>query len=258
MSGIFPYFWTMKLLKNIASLLWKMYFGICFVISAIFFYPIILPFLFSEQGKKKSFKLFVAWSWTVRIFAFIRVKKIVDAELPKEPFIITANHTSYLDIFLLPSILPTQRFLYLGKSEILHYPLLKTYFKRLNIPVYRNNAIKSARSFIRARKEMEKGWSLMIFPEGEIPEVEHPKMVPFKDGAFQLAKNAKVPIVPLTFMNNFELFGEPEVFFSKARPGTSYVYIHPFISKEQVMSLSKEELNKQCFDIIASPFRKNQ
>ena len=244
----------MKFVKNVLSLLWKIYFGIYFLISAIFFYPIIFPFLFSEKGKNASFKLFVIWSWVVRILGFYRVKRLTNADLPNEPFIIVANHTSYLDIFLLPSILPKQRFLFLGKSEILQYPLLKTYFKRLNIAVYRDNPMKSARSFIRARKEMKKGWSLMIFPEGGIPDTDHPQMIPFKDGAFQLAKSAKVPIVPITFMNNYELLGEPESFFSNARPGKSLVHIHPFISKEKVVEMSKEELNSLCFDIISSPF----
>ncbi len=247
----------MTFLKNILSLLWKIYFGIYFLASAIIFYPIIFPFLFSEKGKKTSFKIFVTWSWVVRIMGFYPVKRLTNSKLPNEPFIIVANHTSYLDIFLLPSILPKQRFLYLGKSEILQYPLLKTYFKRLNIPVYRDNPMKSARSFIQARKEMKKGWSLMIFPEGEIPDTNLPQMIAFKNGAFQLAKSAKVPIVPITFMNNYELLGEPESFFSNARPGKSYVHIHPFISKKRVDELSKEELNTLCFKIVSAPLGNN-
>ena len=243
----------MIFLKNILSLIWKIYFGVYFLVTAIIFYPIIFPFLFSEKGKRASFKIFVVWSWTVRILGFYPVKRLTDSKLPKEPFIIVANHTSYLDIFLLPSILPKQRFLFLGKSEILQYPLLKTYFKRFNIPVYRDSPMKSARSFIQARKEMKKGWSLMIFPEGEIPDTELPKMIPFKDGAFQLAKSANVPIVPITFMNNYKLLGEPESFYANARPGTSYVHIHPFINKAQVGQLTKEELNTKCFEVVSTP-----
>lgn len=244
----------MIFIRNILSLLWKIYFGIYFLMSVLIFYPIIFPFLFSEKGKRASVKIFVVWSWVVRIFGFYNVKRLTNAELPKEPFIIVANHTSYLDIFLLPSILPQQGFLFLGKSEILKYPLLKTYFKRLHIAVYRDNPMKSARSFIHARKEVKNGWSLMVFPEGEIPNVKHPKMVPFKDGAFQLAKSAKVPIVPITFMNNHELLGEPESFFSNARPGTSLVHIHPYVSKKKVLTMSKGELNLLCFEIISAPF----
>ena len=243
----------MRIVRILFSLLWKVYFGIFFLISTLIFYPIILPFLFSEKGKKKSFKLFVAWSWCVRFFGMYPVTKIVNSSLPEGPFIIVANHASYLDIFLLPSILSKDAFLFLGKSEILKYPLIKTYFKRLNIPVYRGGGIKAAKSLIRAAKEIKNGWSLVIFPEGEIPEIEHPKMVPFLDGAFQLAKSAKVPIVPITFLNNYKRFSDPEEIFGPAGPGICKVYIHPFISQKEVIDLSKEELNEKCFDIVNGP-----
>ncbi|MBL1280004.1 MAG: 1-acyl-sn-glycerol-3-phosphate acyltransferase [Fluviicola sp.] len=223
------------------------------MISTLIFYPIILPFLFSEKNKKKSFKLFVAWSWCVRFFGFYPVKKVIDSEFPKGPFVIVANHTSYLDIFLLPSIMSKHPFLFLGKSEILRYPLIKTYFKRLNIPVYRGGGIKAAKALISASNEIKKGWSLVIFPEGEIPKIEHPKMIPFMDGAFQLAKNAKVPIVPITFLNNYKRFSDPEEVTGPAGPGICKVYIHPFISAEEVTTIGKEELNKKCFDIVNGP-----
>ena len=235
-------------------MLWKTYFGICFLISLFIFYPIIFPFLFSEKGKKKAFKLFVAWSWCVRIFGFYPVKKMVNNPLPEGPYIIVANHASYLDIFLLPSILPTHPFLFLGKSEILKYPLIKTYFKRLNIPVYRGKRVRAAKSLIIASKALKKDWSLVIFAEGEIPKgITHPKMVPFMDGAFQLAKNAKVPIVPVTFLNNYKRFSDPEEMDGPAGPGICKVYIHPFISVEEIASLDKEKLNQKCFDVVNGP-----
>ena len=243
----------MKWIAPLFYAIWKLYFGLMFILSTLLFYPIIVPFLWSEQGKKKSFKLFVAWSWTVRLFAFIRVKKVKNASIPQAPYIIVANHSSYLDIFLLPSIIPNHPFLYLGKSEILKYPLIKTYFKRLNIPVYRNNAIKAAKSLVYASKEVKKGWSLVIFPEGGIPDNNHPKMIPFKDGAFQLAKNAKVPIVPMTYTNNSVLLSEPFNLFRSARPGVCKVHIHETIEKETIASLTVEELKKRCFETINSP-----
>ena len=243
----------MRIVFTLLSLLWKLYFGILFLISLLFFYPIIFPFLFSERGKKISFKLFVVWSWAVRCFGFYFVKREVNNHLPEGPYIIVANHSSYLDIFLMPSILSSQPFLFLGKSEILKYPLIKTYFKRLNIPVYRGSSIKSARSLIRAAKEVRRGWSLVIFPEGGIPETEHPKLSPFKDGAFQLAKNVNVPIVPITFMNNYKLFSDPEHLFGPAGPGICKVHIHPTITVEEILTLSQEELNKKCFDTINAP-----
>ncbi|MGB0914419.1 MAG: lysophospholipid acyltransferase family protein [Crocinitomicaceae bacterium] len=177
----------------------------------------------------------------------------MNSDLPTGPYIIVANHMSYLDIFLLPSILPQERFLFLGKSEILKYPLIKTYFKHLNIPVFRKNPIKAGKSLVKAKKEVRKGWSLVIFPEGGIPDEQVPKMVEFKEGAFQLAKSCRVPIVPITYTNNHRLFSDPSNFLGPARPGISHVYIHPFLKKEEVKELSQKELSDTCFNIVNAP-----
>lgn len=243
----------MRNLLGIFSFLWKLYIALIFVVTALLFYPLIAPQLFSENGKKRAFRLFVVWSWFVRILGLYFVRKKLDNPLPEAPYIIIANHASYLDIFLMHSILPKNRFLFLGKSEILKYPLIKTYFKRMNIPVHRSSAVKSARSLVVAAQEMKKGWSLVIFPEGGIPDGDNPRMVPFKEGAFQLAKSLKAPIVPLTFTNNYRLFSDPSQMLGPARPGISDVYIHPFISAEEVQSLTKNELSDRCFAVVNGP-----
>ena len=219
-------------------------------------YPIIVPFLNSNKNKKKAFKLFVFWSWTVRILGLYHVRIEKKAELPKGPLLFVGNHNSYLDIFLLYSILPKESFLFLGKSEILKYPLIKTYFKRLNIPVFRNNKRKAARSIIQALVEVRNGWSIMIFPEGGIPDENNPKMIPFKRGAFILAKQAQIPIVPITFLNNYFLFSDPGKFLGPARPGTSKVTIHKVISVDTMNQLSHQELSDHCFEIINAPMIK--
>lgn len=152
------------------------------------------------------------------------------------------------------SVIPNNPLLFLGKSELLNYPILGTYFRKLHIPVFRKDKIKSAKSFIQARNAVKKGWSLMIFPEGGIPNENLPNMIPFKDGAFKLAKNLKVPIIPITFTNNYLLFTDPEHFLRRAHPGVSKVYIHPFIDTATIEALSEEELMQKCFDIIREPF----
>lgn len=121
----------------------------------------------------------------------------------------------------------------------------------MNIPVYRNNPAKAARSFVRASQEAKKGWSLMIFPEGGIPE-ESPKVEPFKDGAFKLSKHLKIPIVPITFKNNYQLFSDPTQILGPAHPGISRVVIHENISVEMIETMSSKELNQFCYNVISS------
>ena len=241
---------------GIFSLLWKLYVAAIFTILAVLHLPVIYPLLFSLKNKKRAFRVFVFWSWSVRVLCFYPVKKLMNSKLPEGPYIIAANHISYLDIFLLYSILPKHEFLFLGKGELMRYPIIRQYFKRLNIPVYRGSKIKAARSLIRAAKEVKNGWSLVIFPEGRIPDDNNPKQIGYKSGAFQLAKNLNIPIVPLTYTNNHKLFSDPTNILGPARPGISRVYIHPFISSEEVERMEKNELKKHCFDIINGPILK--
>ena len=243
----------MKLIRGILCLIWKLYVGVIFALTALLYYPLIVPFLFKEKSKKKAFQFFVAWSWTVRVFCLYFVVKKSRHELPQGPCIIIANHTSYLDIFLMYSMFPKEPFIFLGKTEILKYPLIKTYFKHFNIPVDRSNSTKSGRALVAASKKVKQGWSLVIFPEGGIPDDDCPKMVQFKEGAFQLAKSRRIPILPITFMNNYRLFSDPTNILGPAHPGVSQVHIHPYISVETIDKLAQRELSDHCFEIIDAP-----
>lgn len=243
----------MKYVRALFTNLWKIYVGAIFFSTALLFYPFIYTLLLRVNWHKKTHYFFILWSWSIRVLCLYYVKKVKNSRLPDGPYIVISNHSSYLDIYLMASILPKCHLLFLGKSELLNYPFLRTYFKKLHIPVYRDNKMKSAKSFIQAKKSVVNGWSLMIFPEGGIPDENLPSMMPFKEGAFRLAKSLKVPLVPLTFTNNYKLLTDPVHFFGSAHPGISKVYIHDYISVEQVETLSQDELMKVCFEVINEP-----
>jgi len=243
----------MRQIKGILSFIWKCYVGIIFVFFALLLYPFFLIVLSVKNWKKFSFRLFVFWSWMMRIFCFYFVKKVENSELPDGPYIIVSNHSSYLDIFFMYSIFPKHPFLFLGKGEILAYPIISTYFKGLNIPVHRKDRGKAATSFIMAKKAVHEGWSLVIFPEGGIPDNHNPKMIPFKKGAFKLAKSLNVPIVPVTFSNHYKLFSDPLNLLGPARPGISHVHVHRYITAQKVNEMSEAELMDYCYDLINKP-----
>ena len=90
----------MRIIIGVFGLIWKLYIAVIFIITALVMYPIIVPFLNSDRNKKKAFKLFVVWSWAVRILGVYFVKYESKSKLPEGPMLIVANHTSYLDIFL--------------------------------------------------------------------------------------------------------------------------------------------------------------
>src|SRR5690554_600870 len=197
----------MKYILGIIYYSWKLYIGVIFGLTLLLFYPVLLFVLSFDKLQHHSFKINVMWSRCMRIFCFYAVEQNRIIPQSEEPYVIIANHTSYLDIFILYSALPQQKFIFMGKSEILNYPLVKTFFKKLNIPVDRSSTIRSAKAFIQAKKALKKGWGIVIFPEGGIPD-SAPQMAPFKDGAFQLAKSASCSILPITFINHFKLFSD--------------------------------------------------
>ena len=245
----------MKVIFGILSLVWKLYISIVFFTLAIILYPFFLVVLRLPKYKKFSFKLFIFWSLLFRLFCLYPIRKIQHGSKPKGPYIIIANHTSYLDIFLMYSILPGYPFVFLGKSEILSYPIIRTYFKNLNIPVDRNNKSKAGQAYLAATKAVQDGYGLVIFPEGTFPTEDLPRMLPFKHGAFKLAKQLNVPILPLTFMNNYKLFSDPSVILSPARPGLSIVHVHPLVTVETIQSMETSELSDYCYEVITAPLR---
>ncbi|WP_107039550.1 lysophospholipid acyltransferase family protein [Brumimicrobium mesophilum] len=230
---------------------WKIYIGVVFAITLLLFYPVLLFVLSFEKLRPLSFKINIMWSRCMRIFCFYAVEVNRKVAKTDEPFIIVANHTSYLDIFILYSILPQQKFIFMGKSEILKYPLVKTFFKKLNIPVDRKSSIRSAKAFIQAKKELKNGWSIVIFPEGGIPDCA-PTLVPFKDGAFQLAKTSSVSILPITFRNHFKLFSDPDTFCAPAMPGLSKIHIHEMIGKEEIVKEEMNTIKEKTYQVIDS------
>jgi 1-acyl-sn-glycerol-3-phosphate acyltransferase len=243
-----------KIIIGILGLLYKLYIGFLFSVFLIICVVPINLLKRSPKTIKSTFHVFRFWSWMMRIFGGIIVVFNQRVKLPKGPYIIVSNHSSYFDIFLMYSIMQQEPFLFLGKSEILRYPLVSSFFKNLNIPVYRKDKLKAAKSFVHAKQALANGWSLVVFPEGGIPDDDLPKMKPFKEGAFKLAKSCKVPIVPITFLNNYKLFSDPDQLLGEAHPGVCQVVQHPIIDVSTIESMTVEELMDFTYTLLSKPF----
>lgn len=248
------YFCFMKVAIGILSFMYKLYVGLIFVLSLFIFYFPIRFMLAKEARKKRAHRLFVIWSRCVQVAIFMPFKIQQKGKLPDGQIIICANHSSYMDIILLPSLMSHYPFIFVGKHEVLGYPLIKTFFKRMHISVDRSSKIQSARSFVKINRAYKEGWSIAIFPEGGIPDENRPIMAPFKNGAFKLAMDNNATIIPITFMNHYKLLSDPSDILGPARPGFSKVIIHEAITSEMYAQSSLEELNQKVFSIINEPF----
>jgi 1-acyl-sn-glycerol-3-phosphate acyltransferase len=237
-------------IKNLLSTLYRIHMGFVFFITLLIFYLPIRIFLTTEQKKQAIFPVFVAWARLFCLFTGLRIGVQNRHELPHKQVIFIANHTSFLDIIFMYLLFPKHPFLFLGKAELLKVPLVKTFFKKLHIPVFREDRSKTGKSFKQASEALKNGWSIIIFPEGGIKEKYVPQLQPFKDGAFRLAALHKVPLVPISFLNNHQLFADPTTKNAVAKPGKAEVIVHEIIhidkNDEETINLKKQE----AFDVI--------
>jgi len=98
------------------------------------------------------------------------------------------------------------------------------FYKRTCILVDRNSSKSRMEVFDRAQKRINQGLSICIFPEGGVPD-ESVLLDDFKDGAFRLAIEHQLPIVPLTFYDNKRLFSYT---FLSGKPGLMRAKMHHF------------------------------
>ncbi len=160
---------------------------------------------------------------------FVKVKREISVEDLPSPCVYVANHSSYLDIVI--SYIVVQKYMiYMGKMEIEKAPLFRIFFRNMNIYVDRKSRSGSYKAFQTASERLKNGESVFLFPEGTIESKGQLK--PFKNGAFRLAIENQVPIVPITFMDNWKLLQNGGFFKSKGHPGISHCIMHkPVLTK---------------------------
>ena len=177
--------------------------------------------------------------------------KVVD---PKGLYLFAPNHSSYLDIPVC-NISIRNSFRFIGKAELNRVPLFGYMFKRLHISVDRGNRADSYRSFQDSKEKLEEGTSMLIFPEGGIPDKSKTTLKRFKDGVFRLAIENQVPIVPMTILNADKVFKDDHKWLLK--PGQIRVIFHEPIDPTGLTLEDVPALRKQVYDLIHATLTAN-
>ncbi len=235
-------------------LAFKFWFVLVFLASMLLLYVPFKVLLRRPSRYPAAFKLMRAWAVSLNVFLLVPVKIRHEGALPPQPYVVCMNHGSYLDIIHAFNVVP-HYFLFMGKYELLKWPLFRIFFKDMHIAVNRGSRTSAARAFLKAGQALERGVSVCIFPEGTIPPGA-PRMKSFKDGAFRLAVEKQVPIVPITFLDNWRLFGDPESLLSRGHPGMARVVVHPAIRTEGLGTEDIGNLRHRVHEAIEGPLRK--
>jgi 1-acyl-sn-glycerol-3-phosphate acyltransferase len=123
---------------------------------------------------------------------------------PDTAYVIVSNHTSPADMFPMAAGVKIP-FRPLGKIELKKIPVLGFIFSLTLVFVDRSNAESRRQSMIDMRKVLDKGISVVIFPEGTRNRTQMP-MKDFFDGAFRLAVETETPILPMVYCNALHMW----------------------------------------------------
>jgi 1-acyl-sn-glycerol-3-phosphate acyltransferase len=216
----------MKLFKIIFWVLWRVWFYFLMGSIIIIMFPFLFVSILKESWYPYFFRLARIWAKGILFGMGFYRKLVVDQEIiPRQSYMFIANHTSMADIMLMLAVVKNP-FVFVGKKELVKIPLFGFFYKRTCILVDRDNPKSRLEVFDRAQKRINQGLSICIFPEGKVPDDESVILDEFKDGAFRLAIEHKLPIVPLVFADNKIRLSY--TFFSGS-PGKMRVRILPFI-----------------------------
>lgn len=216
-----------------------------FAISFLILYPFFALFLSREPWYPMANRLRKIWAWFLVVINFVKVKGIRQTKLSKKPCIYVSNHSSYIDIIAFGLFFP-EKGCFMAKKELAKIPLFGIFFRTIDIAVDRSTAIGSHKSFITAADRIKAGYSIIIFPEGTIWKFA-PKLKPFKNGAFKLAIELGVPIVPVTFYNNYKILPDEKFEFY---PQTLRYKIHRVESTNHLKADACDTLRDKIFTII--------
>ncbi len=237
----------MTILKNLLILLWRIWFYILMGVPLILFFPLLLILTSSERLYPQFFVVARCWAmiclYGSGFYPKIEKEEAIDR---KKSYMFIANHTSMTDIMLMLYCVKNP-FVFVGKKELTKIPVFGFFYKRTCILVDRNSQKSRKEVFESAQARLKQGISICIFPEGGVPDDESIILDAFKDGAFRLAIDHQIPILPLTFVDNKKRFSY--TFFSGSI-GVMRAYIHKEIPTIGYLLDQKKELREQARNLI--------
>jgi 1-acyl-sn-glycerol-3-phosphate acyltransferase len=211
--------------------------------------PFLVASILTESGYPYFFKMSRIWA-KCTLFGmgfYYRIEKGQKLD-PKKSYMFVANHTSMTDIMLMLAAVD-RPFVFVGKKSLGKIPLFGFFYKRTSILVDRSSAKSRREVFNEAQKRIDRGLSICIFPEGGVPHDQSIFLDHFKDGAFRLAVEHELPIVPLVFPDNKKRFSY--TFFSGS-PGLMRAKILPVVEtvSQTGEPSDRKELREYVRDLI--------
>ena len=177
----------------------------------------------------------------------------VERLVPNQTYIFTPNHQSFIEVPLCVTYL-NRNIAYLGKKEIFKYPIFGYGIRLIGaVPVDRSNTTAAVESARLATENLRRGKSYVVYPEGT--RSPDGRLGQFKKGAFIMAIDAGVPVVPVSISGATEIMPKAQI---KVFPSTVRITIHEPISTEGYSKENISELMKLTRQKVLSGLSEDQ
>ncbi|MFD0863070.1 lysophospholipid acyltransferase family protein [Sungkyunkwania multivorans] len=230
-----------RFFQSILYVLWRIWFYVLVALPIVVMFPFLLVLSSREKWYPQFFWLARNVWANVILYGmgfYPMISRLETLERGKS-YMLVSNHTSMTDIMLMLKA-SKNPFVFVGKKELVKIPIFGFFYKRVCIMVDRSSARSRSGVYKRAKARLDNGLSICIYPEGGVPN-EDMLMDEFKDGAFRLAIEYQIPIVPMAFVDNKARF--PFAFF-KGSLGKMRAVVLPFISTEGLSVASREDTTR--------------
>lgn len=177
----------------------------CLIILVLSLLLLCLPIKRRHKQALVSKMLHVGCKALVAVTPVIKSVRIDDGHAEVEPGIIVANHQSSLDIILLMAAFPKVKFFV--ADWVKNSPLFGPIAEYLGYYV-RSEGYEG--SLTNLKKDIDQGWSLVIFPEGT--RTTDGTIRRFHKGAFYLASQVNAPVTPVVFYGNWRIMPKNHCF----------------------------------------------
>lgn len=171
----------------------------------------------------------ISKTWGFFILKCAHINLDIHGKMPTHnlPAIFITNHQSMLDLFISCVVSPIKTTA-IAKKSFKYYPVLGWFMKAAHVIfIDRHHHQRAVESMKVAKAIVESGYSIMIAPEGT--RTRTGELQPLKKGAFYLALQTGLPIIPITIVNAYQLFPRHAWM---PKPGTIQVYIdEPIFTK---------------------------
>ena len=186
---------------KVLYILYQYLIGFPLIVLSTLFTAVFTIVCFPWKNGKAPRAVQIFWSRSVIRLLLLPIKVTGRENVdPKQSYVFVANHQSFLDVFAVYGWLPNN-FKWLMKKEIRRVPFVGTACAVAgHIFVDRSNPRVALQSMEKVKKELVDGISTVIFPEGT--RTKTGEIGRFKQGAFKIAMDMELPVVPIT-LNGF-------------------------------------------------------